>query len=891
MPKIELAKAYEAKAVEDKIYQRWEDSGYFNPDNLPGDRQESFVISMPPPNATGTLHTGHATMLAIEDLMTRYNRMIGKATLWLPGTDHASIATQTKVEKVIAGEGLTRQQLGREDFLKRVGDFVENSRSTIKNQTRKMGSSCDWSRERFTLDAGLNEAVNEAFVRMHNDGLIYRGHRIVNWCPRCQSTLADDEVEYKEQQGKFYYFKYGPFEVATTRPETKIGDTALAVNPEDERYKHYIGQELDINFGKVSVHVRVIGDSEADPAFGTGVVGVTPAHSQVDYQMAQKNDLPIIQVIGPDGKMTERAGPYAGLSVLECREAFIQDLKDAGLFIKEEELDNKLSVCYRCDTAIEPLTSKQWFVAVDKPFKLRDKSKLKWDKDEATIKELAVHVVKSGLIKIIPEKFEKVYFHWMENLHDWCISRQIWYGHRIPVWTRGEETVVGGTKPEDDGWRQDEDTLDTWFSSALWTFSTLGWPNDTADMKKFHPTTVMETGYDILFFWVARMIIMSAYCLNDIPFKYVYLHGLVRDEEGRKMSKSLDNAIDPLEMIKKYGTDALRLSMIIGVTPGNDFKLFDEKIAGYRNFVNKLWNISRFVLQTVDDAKLVSERPEAQSLADGWILSRFDLTTDKVSKLIEDFDFSSAGEALADFTWNDFADWYLEVAKIEKNKDEILLYILQNILKLWHPFIPFVTEEIWSKFENSEILMVEAWPMFRDEKHEGFLNKLKQALHLSGDSSAVIDEFDFIKNIITALRNLRAENKVDAGKWAKAMIIAGDKKTLVESQKEVIIKLARLENFDIIEKGEKPKGSAVAVVSGVEIYLDLAGLIDTEAEKDRLNKELVALEKYLKGLEIKLSNEEFVKNAPAIVVEGEKRKMSETQEKITKLKAQLASLG
>ena len=894
MKKVDLPKTYDAKKVEDGIYRQWEESGFFNPDNLPGDRKESFAISMPPPNATGILHTGHVTMLAIEDLMIRYNRMKGKKTLWLPGTDHAAIATQTKVEKLLAKEKLSRQKLGREKFLRRVDQFVADSRDIIRKQTKRMGSSCDWSRERFTLDEGLTRAVKEAFVRMYDDGLIYRGHRIVNWCPRCQSTLADDEVKYKNQKAKLYYFKYGLFEVATTRPETKIGDTALAVNPKDKRYKKYIGQKLDVDFGKVKVQVKVIGDEAVDPEFGTGVVGVTPAHSQVDYQMAEKNKLLVIQVIGQDGKMTENAGPYAGMSVEKCREAFLNDLKSAGLFIKEEEIDNNLSVCYRCDTPVEPLTSDQWFVAVDKPFKLKDKSKLGWKKDTATLKELAIHVVKSGKIKIIPERFEKVYFHWLENLHDWCISRQIWYGHRIPVWQRSQkhkntktqkqEIYVGVNNPDGEGWIQDEDTLDTWFSSGLWTFSTLGWPasakasaGEANDLKLYHPTSVMETGYDILFFWVARMIIMTAYCLNNIPFKVVYLHGMVRTDEGAKMSKSLDNALDPLKVIEKYGTDALRLSMILGVTPGNDFKLYDEKIAGYRNFVNKLWNISRFVIQEVGDLKLIKGKPAVKTLADEWILNRLDKTASEVSKNLDEFQFSLAGETLEQFTWNDFADWYLEIAKIEKNKDEILLYVLQNILKMWHPFCPFVTEEIWSHFNSDKLLMIEEWP------------KTVIARSKATKQSHVAD-FEFIQSIITAIRNLRGENKVEPAKLVKATVVSKNKKDLIESQTEIIKKLARLEELNV-ETGHAPSPQDAniisAIITGAEIYLDLSGIIDVEAEKKRVAKEIAETENYIKTIEAKLANKEFVENAPKAIVDKEKEKLAGQKEKLEKLKNNL----
>ncbi len=869
MSKIELAKAYNAQEIEDGIYQKWEESGFFNPDNLKT-KGEPFTISMPPANATGILHMGHALALATEDLMTRYARMKGERALWVPGTDHASIATQTKVEKIIAKEGLDRHQLGREKFLKRVEKYVEESRATIRKQIRKLGSSCDWSRESFTLDENLSRAVKEAFIRMHDDGLIYRGYRIVNWCPRCQSTLADDEVNYQTQKGKMYYFKYGPFEVATTRPETKIGDTALAVNPDDKRYQKYLGQTFDVDFGRVKVRVKVIGDKNVDPAFGTGVLGVTPAHSQIDYQMALANDLPVIQVIGPDGKMTPQAGPYEGMTILAAREAFLKDLKKKGLFIKEEDVENNLSVCYRCDTPVEPLMSDQWFVAVDKKFKLRDKKKLNWKKDEATLKELALHAVKSGLIKIVPERFEKTYFHWLENLRDWCVSRQIWYGHRIPVWYRDREIHVGAVAPKGDGWKQDEDTLDTWFSSALWTFSTLGWPENTKDLKTYHPTSVMETGYDIIFFWVARMIIMSAYCLNDIPFKTVYLHGMMRTEEGKKMSKSLGNAVDPLEMIGKYGTDALRLSLLIGIAPGNDVKIYEEKIAGFRNFANKLWNISRFILAGADEIEIIAHAPAAKTLADQWILARLNETILAVKNNLENFQFSGAGETMEQFIWNDFADWYLEIAKIEKDKNKILLFVLQNILKLLHPFCPFITEAVWQNFNGDKLLMVEKWPEAEKIKAQG-------------------DEFNLIKEIIASIRNLRAENKIEPAKSVNALIIAGKREKLISEQAAIIQKLARINELQIITKGVKPAKAVGAMAGGIEIYLDLAGSVDVKAEKARMEKEIAELKKYVASVEVKLANKEFIANAPKAIVEMEKEKLLTAKEKLVKLGEQLKS--
>ncbi|HTK05071.1 MAG TPA: valine--tRNA ligase, partial [Candidatus Eisenbacteria bacterium] len=624
----QLDKTYEPKAVEDRIYAAWEASGFFDPDNLPGKRSEPFTIMMPPPNATGTLHIGHAMFMTLEDLMTRFHRMRGKAALWVPGTDHAAIATNAKVEKILAKEGKTKYDLGRNGFIERVKEYIAGSQGTIRKQIRKMGSSCDWSREAYTFDEPRSRAVREIFSRMFADGLIYRGNRIVNWCPGCQSTLADDEVEYKEENAKLYYLKYGPFTVATTRPETKLGDTAVAVHPEDERYKKWHGKKFTVDFGIGDQEIRVITDAGVDMAFGSGVVGVTPAHSAVDFAMAEKNLLPVKKIIGEDGRMTSLAGSFKGLTVLEAREKFIANLEKNGLLEKVEDIKHNLSICYRSGTPVEPLTSRQWFVDVDRSVPSLGKS----------LKRMSLDAVRSKAITIVPDRFEKVYFHWMENLRDWCISRQIWFGHRIPVWycqhCYVEDDSVGkaGTEAHESKRHQginlavesapvkckdcggtelveDPDTLDTWFSSGTWTFSTLGWPEKTADLKKFHPTQVLETGYDILFFWIARMILMTTYATGEIPFETVYLHGLVRDDKGRKMSKSLENIIDPLDVAEKYGTDAVRLSLVIGNTAGNDLKMSEDKIAYFRNFTNKLWNISRFIVMTCGAMKAPKSRP------------------------------------------------------------------------------------------------------------------------------------------------------------------------------------------------------------------------------------------------------------------------------------------
>jgi valyl-tRNA synthetase len=753
----ELAKTYEAKEYENRVYQAWEASGYFNPDKLEA-KGEPFSISMPPPNATGILHLGHATMLALQDLMVRFYRLRGRRTLWVPGTDHAAIATQNVVEKKLKEEDhKTRFDYTREEFLGKVNEFVEGSKGTIRTQLRAMGASCDWSRERYTLDSGLSRAVAQVFVKLYNDGLIYRGFRIVNWCYRCGTTLADDEVEYKEQKSKFYYLKYGPIVIGTARPETKVLDKVIIVHPDDERYKQYVGKTFDVPWIDGTVRATVVADKVAEMKTGTGAMTITPAHSFVDFELAQKYKLEVVQIIGPDGKLTGNAGKFAGLNVKQARTAIVEELQAKGLVDHiDENYTHNLSVCYRCGTPVEPLPSEQWFVAVDKPFKQGWFSR-------SSLKQLALKAVRSGSIKIIPDKFNKTYFQWMENLHDWCISRQIWFGHRIPawrcvqcsMWTVALEARTNCPHCTTGRLEQDPDTLDTWFSSSLWTFTTLGWPEQTRDLKAFHPTSVMETGYDILFFWVARMVLMTSYVLKQVPFKTVYLHGLVRDKQGKKMSKSLGNGIDPLEMIAKYGADALRLSMIIGTTPGNDFRLYEEKIAGYRNFVNKLWNICRYILLSVERVQLTEVPPEPKTLADRWILSRFRSIAELVTQKIQTYQFSEAGEALYEFTWHELADWYLEVAKLEGGKDELLSYLLTQILKLWHPYTPFVTEVLWKEAfgEQAGFLMVAKWP-----------ERLPQA-----DTGAE-KNFDTIRDVVTALRNYRTAHKLPPGQQLSVAI-------------------------------------------------------------------------------------------------------------------------
>ncbi len=866
-----LDKNYDPKIYEDDIYKIWEDSGAFHHEI--DKTKEPFSISMPPPNATGVLHTGHAVMLALEDIMTRYARMRGYCTLWLPGTDHAAIATQNKVEKILHKEGIDRHILGRERFLDRVRDYVSKSQDTIRNQIKKMGSSCDWERERYTFDKDLTEAVNEVFVKMYNDGLIYRGYRIVNWCPRCASTLADDEVEYKEVDATLYHIKYGPFVIATSRPETKLGDTAAAVNPEDKRYKDMVGKIIEINLAGHIIKVKVIADHNVDMGFGSGVVGVTPAHSIIDFEMGQKNGLDIIQVINEEGKMTDNAGQYKDMNVLECREAFVKDLREAGLIVKEEPYKQNLSVCYRCHTTVEPLMSKQWFIDVNKKI-IEDNGTLK------SIKEKSIEVIENGDINIVPDKFNKTYFSWMRELRDWCISRQIWWGHRIPVWYCKDcnEIIVAKHTPnkckkcKSKNIFQDEDTLDTWFSSGLWTFSTLGWPKDTEELRYFHPTSIMETGYDILFFWVARMIIMSTYVLNDIPFKTVYLHGLIRTKDGQKMSKSHpETCIDPLDVIEKYGADALRLSLIIGTAPGSDTKIFEEKISNYRNFINKIWNASRFALMNIEDKHL---KLQIKTLSDAWIVSKLQKLITSINNKLEKFLYSEAGQELYEFLWHDFCDWYLEISKEEKN-DSVILYILKTFLKLMHPFTPYITEVLWKELNNDTLLISEKWP----EIDSGLIDDDSENIQL------------VIIQIIKSIRNIRTENQVEASKKINVIIYGKKYYQDIKRNTNIIKKLARINTLNLQVEGEKIDKSATNIVAGVEIFIPFEDMINIEKEKERLCKEIKDAEKYQKALENKLNNKKFIARAPKSIVEEEKNKFNENTLRLKKLKESLNNIS
>ena len=723
---------YNPKEHEEKIYQLWEKSGYFNPDNLPIDTKAPvFSIAMPPVNVTGVLHLGHALENTLMDIEIRYQRMNGKRTLIIPGTDHAAIATQAKVEKELIKSGKyknPRQELGREKLLEIIKEYAENSQTIILSQIKKMGTSCDWSRLAYTFDEKREKAVNEMFFRMYKNGLIYRGYRVVNWSVKGQSTCSDDELIHQEQTGKLYYFKYSsdfPIPIATTRPETKLGDTAVAVNPHDERYKKYIGQVFTVDIGaKKILEIKIIADEVVDPEYGTGAVGVTPAHSQIDFELKEKHNLKLIPVIDKYGRMTENAGlNYADLKVLEAREKFVTWLKENNLFIKEEEITQNVGTSDRFGDVIEVLPMEQWFVNVSKEIPGRQKSLKDLMREAVTVGH---NNDKNKVIKIYPERFKKIYLQRIDNLHDWCVSRQIWFGHRIPVWYKDKEIYVGEKVPEGDGWEQDPDTLDTWFSSGLWTFSTLGWPDYADDLKKFHPTTWMQMGYEIVFLWLVRMILMSAYALDDIPFRDVYIHGILRDIQGKKFSKSLGNGIDPREICDKHGTDALRMSLVFSVTPGNDSKFYEEKVIGFKRFANKIWNASKFVLNNLGekflfvgtglDLSLQNKNPDDKN-----ILEKLNQTIAGVTKNLDNFMFHEAAQEIYHFFWHDFCDVYIEAVKSrlnggdEKDKEsarQILFYVLLNSLKLLHPFMPFITELIYQNLpeKNKENLMIENWP-------------------------------------------------------------------------------------------------------------------------------------------------------------------------------------
>jgi len=869
----EISKVYNPADVEQKWYKIWEESGIFAPEE--NSSKEPFTIVIPPPNVTGSLHMGHALDNGIQDCLIRYKKMQGFNTLWVPGTDHAGIATQNVVEKALRKEGTSKDKLGREEFLKRVWQWKEEYGGRITKQLRRLGCSLDWSRERFTMDEGLSKAVTKEFVTLYKEGLIYKGKRLINWCPRCGTAISDIEVEYEAKKGKLWYIKYGPLVVATTRPETMLGDTAVAVNPKDTRYKHLIGTLLD--FPLTDRKIPVIADDFVDPEFGTGAVKVTPAHDPNDFEMGERHDLPRINIMTPDGKIT--VGEFNGLDRFEARTKIVEKLEEQGLIEKIEDYENSVGGCYRCKTVIEPYLSDQWYVKV---------------KDLA---RKAIEVVEEGKTKYLPDRWTKVYINWMTNLRDWCISRQLWWGHRIPAWYKGDEIYVGEEPPKGDGWEQDPDVFDTWFSSALWPFSTLGWPDQTKDLKTFYPTSVLVTGYDIITFWVSRMIMMATHFMKKSPFHTVFIHGLVRDASGKKMSKSTGNVIDPLELIDKVGADALRFALISLITgQGQDIKVTPDKITEARNFANKIWNVSRFVLATPSASPAVRHLPLAKGenergvgIADKWILSRYNSLITDATKYLDNFEFGDAARAIYDFLWGDFCDWYVEISKNDlysndtkkKEKSQIvLLYVLEGSLKLLHPFMPFITEEINSQLTTDNLqpryLLLDKWP-----KVDGNLINAK-----------IEKQMELIKEVITKIRNIKAEMGVQT-KDIELIFVARKKEELetLKQAEEFIKSLAKAVKIEFKSTmKDKPEQSATGVVADIEFFIPLKGLIDLEKEVARLKKEEDNLAQEIKRLEGLLANKNFTAKAPPETIDKQKAALQAAHEKLAIIRERVKDL-
>ena len=876
-----IPKVYDPASVEKKWYEFWEKNRYFHAEPEPGKKPFSIVI--PPPNITGKLHMGHALDNTLQDILIRWHRMMGDNTLWMPGYDHAGLATQIKVEEVLKKEeGKTRFDLGREEFVKRVWAWKEEYGDRIINQLKCLGISCDWERKRFTMDEGCSRAVRETFVSLFEKGLIYKGTRITNWCVNCHTALSDIEVEHEDTPGHLWYVRYPVvgeedtyLTIATTRPETIPGDTAVAVNPEDERYAKLIGKTLRLPI--LNREIPVIADSYVDTKFGTGAVKITPSHDPNDYEMGLRHNLPEIVVIGKDGVMTEEAGPFAGLERYECRKQIVARLKEEGYLVKIEEHSHAVGHCQRCHNIVEPLVSTQWFVKMQ------------------PLVKAAVDCVTDGRTQFVPERFTKNYTGWMENIHDWCISRQIWWGHRIPVWYCDDCGEMSASRTDLEKCpkcgsthiHQDEDALDTWFSSALWPFSTMGWPDNTELLKQFYPTSVLVTGYDIIFFWVARMLIMGMEFMKEIPFEKVFIHGLVRDSQGRKMSKSLGNGIDPLEVIEKYGADTLRFMLITGNTPGNDMRFYWERVEGTRNFANKIWNASRFALMNMEgydkDAELAP-----YTLADKWILSRLQDTVKDVTGLLERFELGEAGRAIYDFIWSEVCDWYIEIAKPRLYNKEaaaerataqhVLATVLVSAMKLLHPYMPFITEEIYQCLPHeAESIMISKWPV--------------------ADESLIDPEaergMNAIMDSIKAIRNMRAEVNANPGKKIPAiMLVSEDLREVVAYNDSYIKLLGGIDNLELRPlNGEKPENAMAAVVTGIEVYLPLAGLIDVEKETQRLSKELAAMEKDLQRAGGKLNNAGFLAKAPEDVIAKERAKYEELSGKIEAVKKRMAYLA
>jgi valyl-tRNA synthetase len=911
MTKHELPKAYDFKSTERRIYEMWEAGGYFHPWNDPNQPSfdpnvKPFVISIPPPNVTGELHLGHAMVVSMEDLMIRYHRMKGIPTLWVPGTDHAGIATQLMVERhLLQTEEVTREELGREEFVRRTWEWKKKYGSIITNQIRRLGASCDWSRERFTLDSGLSRAVREAFVRLYEKGLIYRGPRLINWSPGLKTAVSDLEVEYSEEDVTLYYFKYMLKDsdefipVATIRPETILGDTAVAVHPDDERFKKFIGRNVIVPI--LNREIPVIADDYVSMEFGTGALKITPGHDPNDYAIAQRHDLPMISVLDESAKVNENGGPYNGQDRFEARKNMWADMKKAGLVIKTEPYRTTIPRSQRGGEIVEPMISTQWFVKID------------------PLAKAALKAVKDGRIKIVPERFEKVYFNWLENIKDWCISRQLWWGHRIPVWycpdghmTTGREDPTQCATCGSQELKQDEDVLDTWFSSGLWPFSTLGWPDETPDYKYFYPTSYMETGYDILFFWVARMIMMGLEFTGQVPFHTVYLHGLIRDEHGRKMSKTYGNVIDPLVVMDGFGTDALRFTLLVGSTPGHDMNLSVKKVESNRNFANKIWNVGRFVINAIDsipraersDERSSRSEAEAWTLADSWIWARLQQLVRDVERLFQTFQYGEAGRQIYEFIWSDFADWYVEVAKGQLQNEEsktqtveTLARVFDTSLRLLHPFTPFVTEELWGHLRQAILQSPTLAPgasagvsnLSQDWPEALIIAHFPSPRDPEGWEESKVADFELMQEIVRSIRNLRAEKSVAPSKRIAATIAAGGKTDILKQQSKVLASLAGLSESELSitqSLTDKPTDTVALVIGSVEVYLPLAGIIDLEEEKIRLEKELKEAQSHIERLE-KLLTGDFANKAPAALVQKERDKLTAYQETAEKIKTQL----
>ena len=870
-----LEKTYNPSEIEDKLYKKWMDGGYFHSE--PDSKKEPYTIVIPPPNVTGQLHMGHALDETLQDILIRYKRMQGYNALWIPGTDHAGIATQIKVEEDLrVNEGLTRYDLGREKFLERVWDWKEKFGSRIINQIKKLGCSCDWDRERFTMDEGCSKAVREVFVNLYNKGLIYRGNKIINWCPSCATALSDAEVEYTDQPGHFWHVRYKMSDsdnyiiVATTRPETILGDTAIAVNPEDERYADFVGKTCILPL--VGREIPIVADEYVEKDFGTGAVKITPAHDPNDFEVGMRHNLPVINVMNSDATINANGGKYEGMDRYEARKAIVDDLDKCGALVKIEDYSHNVGTCYRCKTTVEPLTSDQWFVKM-KP-----------------LAEEAIRVVNDKEVEFVPERFTKTYLNWMNNVHDWCISRQLWWGHRIPAFycDKCGEMVVSKTDVDvcpkcGAPMRQEEDVLDTWFSSALWPFSTLGWPDKTEDLAYYYPTSTLVTGYDIIFFWVARMIFSGCEHMKKPPFKYVFMHGIVRDSQGRKMSKSLGNGIDPLEVISKYGADALRFTLATGNSPGNDMRFYWERVESSRNFANKIWNAARFVLMNleIEDCSL----PENPEIEDKWILSRFNGVARSVTENLDKFELGVALSNLYDFIWDELCDWYIELVKTrlygdnresKLNAEHTLCFVLCGILKLMHPFMPFITEEIYCALPTGEeTIMTSEWPKYSDR-----LNVPEEEKQMS-----------VICGAIKSIRNIRTEMNVVPSRKA-SMIIVTDNAKLFEGGTAFFVKLAGAKDVTVTnEEKNIPEGAVSVIVEGAKIFIPMDELIDTEKEKQRLEKEKQRLEAEIERVEKKLSNQGFIAKAPAKLIEEEKEKGVKYKEMYGKVLESLAKLG